>query len=112
MAVTFDNDNDVIIYALENIIGHARRTQQIFVAQCIWWLASIIGLEQRLIDLIDKLQPGSSNMVSPEGNSSVEEPAPPIHIDLQDLSVRGKNQSLLISDPLLHQVHPLRVSQI
>jgi hypothetical protein len=46
MTITFENDNDVIIYALEKIISYARRTQQIFVAQCVWWLASIIGLEQ------------------------------------------------------------------
>jgi hypothetical protein len=56
MTITFENDNDVIVYALEKIIDHARRTRQIFVAQCIWWLASILGLEQGLIVFIDKLQ--------------------------------------------------------
>jgi hypothetical protein len=49
MTITFGNDNDVILYALEMIISHARRTQQIFVAQCFWWLASIIGLDQGLV---------------------------------------------------------------
>jgi hypothetical protein len=33
MTITFENDNDVIVYALERIIVYARRTQQIFVAQ-------------------------------------------------------------------------------
>jgi len=56
MTVTFGNDNDVIIYALEKVIVYARRTQQIFVAQCVWWLASIIGFEQRLIVYIDNFQ--------------------------------------------------------
>jgi len=55
MAITFENDNDVIIYALEKIISYARRTQQIFAAQCIWWLASLIGLEKGLVIYIDNL---------------------------------------------------------
>jgi len=36
MTISFENDNDVIVYALEKVISYARRTQQIFVAQCIW----------------------------------------------------------------------------
>ena len=56
MPITFENDNDVIIYAVECEISHARRTQQIFVGQCVWWLASIIGLEQGLVSPIDSLQ--------------------------------------------------------
>lgn len=56
MTITFENDNDVIVYALEKVIAYARRTQQIFVAHCVWWLASIIGLESELIHLIDTLQ--------------------------------------------------------
>jgi hypothetical protein len=55
MTVTFENDNDVIVYALEKVILHTRRTQQIFMAQCVWWLAGIIGLEEDLIIHIDKL---------------------------------------------------------
>jgi len=53
MTITFENENDVIVYAFEKVISYARRNQQIFVAQCIWWLASIIGLEQGLIVYID-----------------------------------------------------------
>jgi hypothetical protein len=56
MTMTFENDNDVIVYTLEKVIAYARRTQQIFVVQCVWWLASIIGLEQGLIIYIDNLQ--------------------------------------------------------
>jgi hypothetical protein len=55
MTITFDNDKDVIVYALERVISYARRTQQIFAAQCIWWLASIVGLENELVSYIDKL---------------------------------------------------------
>ena len=56
MPITFESDHDTMIYALECVIAYARRTQQIFVAQCLWWVASIIGLEQALVSHIDKLQ--------------------------------------------------------
>jgi len=56
MPVTFNNNNEIIVYALECVIAHARRTQQIFVAHCVWWLAAIIGLEQGLVSHIDRLQ--------------------------------------------------------
>jgi hypothetical protein len=59
MTITFENENDVIIYALEKTISYARTTQQIFVAQCVWWLASIIGLEQGLIVHIDNQRKGA-----------------------------------------------------
>jgi len=56
MMITFENDNDVIVYAFEKVIAYARRTQQIFVAQCVWWLASIMGLEQGLVIYLDNIQ--------------------------------------------------------
>jgi len=56
MTITFENESDVIVYALEKVISHARRTQHIFVAQCVWWLASIIGLELGLIIHINNLR--------------------------------------------------------
>jgi hypothetical protein len=55
MTVTFENDNHVIIYALGRVISHARKTQQIFVAQCGWWLAGIIRLGEALVNHIDTL---------------------------------------------------------
>jgi hypothetical protein len=56
MTITFENDNDVIVYGLERIIAFAQSREYIFAAQCIWWLASIIRLEQGLIIHIDNLQ--------------------------------------------------------
>jgi len=55
MPVTFGHDNDVIVYALEKVILYARRSGQIFIAQCVWWLISVISLEQGLIVHIDNL---------------------------------------------------------
>jgi hypothetical protein len=56
MTITFENDNDVIVYALEKIISFARENQYLFAANCVWWLASVIGLKQGLVIHIDNLQ--------------------------------------------------------
>jgi hypothetical protein len=56
MTLTFENDNDVIVYALEKIISFSRKHHYIFLAQSVWWIASIIGLQQGLITYIDNIQ--------------------------------------------------------
>jgi hypothetical protein len=56
MTITFENDNDVIVYGLEKIISYARSNQYIFLAQSVWWISSIIGLQEELILHIDKLK--------------------------------------------------------
>jgi len=56
MTITFENDHNVIVYALEKIVTYARKHQYIFVAQSVWWLASIIGLTEGLIVHIDTLE--------------------------------------------------------
>jgi len=38
----FDNKYDVIIFALSTILNQLERKNQLFAAQCVWWLASII----------------------------------------------------------------------
>ena len=92
MPITFENDNDVIVYALERVIDYARRTQKIFVAHCVWWLASIIGLEPELIIDIDTLR--DQGRVSP-----------------QIYSTEG-NQQVPDQNQCRQQVHPDRVSQV
>jgi hypothetical protein len=89
MTLTFEHNNDVVVYALEKIIAYARRTQEIFVAQCVWWLASIIGLEPGLVIYIDNLQsrlpkvPQEGNMPSQDKaeTSSSMETSGPVHPD-------------------------------
>jgi hypothetical protein len=102
MTVTFENDNDVIVYALEKVISFAKRTQHIFVAQCVWWLSSIIGLEQELINHIDNLQPRRDSVpASEEELSRLRNPRDdkrtPQPIPLQDSSAG---------------IHPDRIPQI
>jgi hypothetical protein len=69
MTITFENDNDVILYALERILSYARRTKQPFVAQCVWWLVLIIRLEQGLINHIENLH--GRTVISTEQHSEV-----------------------------------------
>jgi len=55
MTISFANDTDIIVYALERMINYARKYQYIFIARCVWWIASTIGLESGLIKHIDSL---------------------------------------------------------
>jgi hypothetical protein len=64
MTIIFESDNDVIIYALEKIISFARNNQYIFLAQSVWWISSIIGLQEGLVIHIDNLKARSE--VRPE----------------------------------------------
>jgi len=79
MPITIENDNDVIIYALECVISYARRTQQIFVAHCVWWLASVIGFEQGLVSHIDRLQGQDDTPLQ-------EQPPREVSVTLRDLT--------------------------
>jgi hypothetical protein len=79
MTITFEHDNDVIVYALEMIISYPKRTQQIFMAQCIWWLASVLRLESDFVDHIDKLhgrvvvKEPIDSQVDPSASRDIEE---------------------------------------
>jgi len=56
MTITFETDSDVIVYALEKVVSFARENQYLFVANCAWWIAGIIRLEQGSIIHIDNLR--------------------------------------------------------
>jgi len=56
MTITFENNNDIICYALKKIISYARDNQYIFLAQSIWWVSSVIGLQQGRVVYIDNLR--------------------------------------------------------
>jgi len=55
MPIIFENDSDVIVYALEKIISFARNIQHLFVANCVWWIAGILGFDGNLRIHIDNL---------------------------------------------------------
>jgi hypothetical protein len=56
MTITFASDKDVIVYDLQTIISFARDNSYIFLAQSVWWISSIIGLQQGLVIYIDNLK--------------------------------------------------------
>jgi len=56
MTVIFENDSDIIVYALEKVITFARDNHYIFLAQSIWWISSIIGLQSKLMTYINNHQ--------------------------------------------------------
>jgi hypothetical protein len=56
MTITFEKDADVIVYALEKIISFARENQYLFVVNCAWWIAGIIGLDSGFTIFIDNLE--------------------------------------------------------
>jgi len=56
MPITFENDNNVIVYALDKIISYAKNNQYIFSAQSVWWIASTVGLTEGLVIYIDNLR--------------------------------------------------------
>jgi hypothetical protein len=117
MTITFENDNDVIVYALERIIAYARRTQQIFAAQCVWWLASIIGLEQGLIVLIDNTQSRNPREVptaprdTQEGLQNRETPNI-VHPGREVSTSSRDTQEDLRNQATWNSVHPSRQAQV
>jgi len=102
MTITFENENDIIVYALEKIISYARKNQYIFVAQSVWWIASVIGLTDGLVMHIDNLRVRSEAYQAPsaiEQSSSEKELASVIQDHLK-IDTKGSH------------VHPDRISQI
>jgi hypothetical protein len=56
MTITFNDDKDVIVYALEKVISYARQHQNIFLVQCVWSISAILGLQDGLVSHIDNLK--------------------------------------------------------
>jgi len=74
MTITFENDNNVIDYAIEKIMLYAKVNQHILLAQSIWWISSIIALQQGLVVSINNLQERTSKAMvdtSSEGTKHI-----------------------------------------
>jgi len=101
MVITFENENDVIVYALEKIICYARKHQYIFVAQSVWWIASVIGLTDGLVIHIDNLRARveAGKVLSEIGQPSSETRLSPLTEHLSIHTIGGS-------------VHPDRIPQI
>jgi hypothetical protein len=49
MPTTFNNDHDIFIGTLSTLLDEFEKGSQLFAAQWIWWLASIVGYTDVLI---------------------------------------------------------------
>jgi len=76
MTITLENFNDVILFRLENVLSYTRRIEQIFVAQCVWWLLSVITLEQRLINYFNNQQSRFEKSIQHEKSIHYESSVP------------------------------------
>jgi hypothetical protein len=101
MTITFESESDVIVYALERIVPFAREHQYLFVANSVWWLASIIGLEQGLINHIDNLRKIKSPATFAESSGTVHPDR--IHQILSERAVSSTPRDLM-EDQRLDQV--------
>jgi len=81
----------------KKIISHARRNQQIFAANCVWWLASLIGLESGLISYIDTLRSReevrSQDKTSEESGKAIRQDQYQTYADLAAQFSKGKSVS-------------------
>jgi hypothetical protein len=94
MTITFENDNHVIVYGLEKIISYARDNQYIFLAQSVWSISSILGLQQELVTYIDNLKI-RANIGRYEGSNT-----------LRDILEQSGN------DSALSHTHPDRIARL
>jgi len=90
MPITFENERDVIIFAFEKVISYAKTTQQIFVAHCVWWLASLIRLQQGLINYINLIE-GRRNTLGSYQQISEQE----VSSTSSDFQADKRNQRIL-----------------
>jgi len=86
MTITFENDNDVIIYALEKILSFSKKHQYLFVAQCILWISTVIGLERGLTINIDNLERRQVLRMGSSENNSVNIDYDQSTVSAEDLS--------------------------
>jgi len=91
MTITLKNDNGVIVYAFKRIRSYARKSGQIFVAQCVWWLAGLIGLEESLVKHIDNCN-GLTIAGKEQGTKEVSEPAIQNTTEIQDSKDQGSKE--------------------
>jgi len=55
MTITFEKDKNIILFDFEQATSWCNPHQYIFPAECVWWQASLLGLQQGLIIHIDNL---------------------------------------------------------
>ena len=115
MTITFENNNDVIVYTLKEIIDYARKNQYIFVVQSVWRIASVIGLTEGLVTDIDNLRMRSEVYQAPvivRDAITIEEPNQLLKSIRDGLSTSIDLQEKLSSSKKTENIHPDRLIRI
>jgi hypothetical protein len=102
MTITFENDSDVIVYALKKVITFARENQYLLLGNCAWWIAGVIGLDSGLTIYIDNLHSRRQNNQRepiPKRNNLEAEVSPTPRDIARGVSSEDKS-SKYIPDPL------------
>jgi len=86
MTIPFETDNKVIINGLENTISYAWDNHYIFIPHCIWWIASIIRLQQDLVIFINILNKRASVRLREYGLTNVRSERIAIGPEIQNIS--------------------------
>jgi len=114
MTVTFQNENNIIVYTLERIISYTKSNHYIFLAQSIWWISSIIGLQQELIIYIDNLK-SRSDIPIREATPQAKDMICKINISRRGKEVsvtpRDIQENSRLDNELGH-IHPDRISEV
>jgi len=104
MTLTFENNNDVVVYALEKIITYDRKNRYIFAAQSIWWIASVTGLTEQLVTHIDNLR--SQGITELVGTSVTDQP------NKEGITTPQDIQECSNINIELGYIHPDRITQV
>jgi len=98
MTITFEDDSAVIIYTFEKVLSYAREIHHYFLGNCIWWIASILALDEKLRYHIDNLAINSKETFR-EVSTIPRDIARDISIDT-DRRIPEKSVDKYVSDPL------------
>jgi len=110
MTITFTNDSDIIVYALKKMIHWARDNQYLFVANCAWWIARVIGLDSGLIMHLDNLEAGKYNSQH-RVSKTPRDIARPVSVNsdpknLEELLLRTTDKRPFVSITRSTRLHP------
>jgi hypothetical protein len=99
MTITFENDKDVIVHPLEKIISFVKANQYLFVVNCAWCIAGIIGLDSGLTNIINN--PDSRRRVGQHHQISTtprdiarSESVDPEETKLEELIIQNKGKNI------------------
>jgi hypothetical protein len=64
MTITFQYDNDIIVYALEKVISFTTDNQPISLAWFVWSIAAVVGLQSDFVNYIDNFDERARKRIS------------------------------------------------